>query len=259
MPVFPAAAILIAILFAASTASARVFSYKDSSVAAYLRTTGGLSSLGKTPFAESSGDGTSVDGTTKYQYSGEIGVLVATGKFNLRLGAEIIQHRPVSDAAGTDSDGDEMFKLTSSVSAFNPALTVEYTFNQQGNTRYYTMLGAGMADVTVENRYTMTTAGSAAFDNVTDYNELMSGSAISGLVGVGLETLFTDNVTFAIDAGYRYLQVSSLKYKGDVNSILVPAGAAKGDPVLNSDGSKRSLNMSGFTVGLNFRFYLNFM
>src|SRR4051812_16744114 len=117
------------LLTTGTLAQARVFDYKDSSLAAFLRATGGLSSIAQTPFKESSGSNTTVDGTTKYQYSGELGFALGLGSdARIRLGAELIQHRPVSDAAGTNPAGTERFKLDSSVSVFNPNLTLEYAF-----------------------------------------------------------------------------------------------------------------------------------
>lgn len=236
-----------------------MFSYKDAKLAAYLRATGGLSNLAQNAFKESIGDDDTVDGTVKYFYSGEIGFMAALhSNLNVRIGAELLQHRPVSDAKGTSEAGDELYMLNSSVSAFIPNLTLEYTLPPTGNVRMYLLAGVGYADVTVENRFAMSTAGSAAY-GVSDFNELMQGTATSYHLGTGIEFLFTDNVTCAMDIGYRMLQVANLKYKGDVNSILAPAGAAKGDPVLNADGSNRTLNLGGIQVGIGFRFYLNFL
>ena len=53
--------------------------------------------------------------------------------------------------------------------------------------------------------------------------------------------------------------MNNLKYKAAVNTIVSPNGVQKGDPVLNADGSKRTLNLSGLFGGLALRFYLNFL
>ncbi|NJL24115.1 MAG: hypothetical protein HC902_02320 [Calothrix sp. SM1_5_4] len=124
--------------------------------------------------------------------------------------------------------------------------------------RYYLFAGAGMADVTVENEYKMTAAGTSSL-GVSDFKEKLAASAVSGHVGIGLETHFVDNVTFSADFGYRYLPVSTLKYKGDVATIAQPGGASEGDEARNSDGNKRTMNLGGIHAGLTFRFYLNFL
>lgn len=252
--------VYIALFFLATGAHARVFNYKDSSMAAYLRGTGALTSVGQTAFKESSGTGTSLTGKPLYAYSGEIGFMYSAGAANFRLGVELFQPKPVSEGKGETSGGTELFQLQSSVSAFIPSLTIELPFQPAGNTRMFVMAGVGYADVTVENRYKMAAPGTSAFSGVTDFDEIMNGTAISYHTGVGVETLMTDNVTVAADVGYRMLKVSSLKYKTDVSqTILSSGGVAKGDTVKNSDGSNRSLNLGGLTVGVSFRFYLNFM
>ncbi|MBX3021732.1 MAG: outer membrane beta-barrel protein [Bdellovibrionales bacterium] len=249
--------VLLILTLAPLSLHARVFSYKDTNLATYLRATGGLSSLGQSAFKESSGSQTdSIDGSSKFSYSGEIGFMFGAGNFNVRIGAELLQHRPISDGKGTNASGDELFQLNSSASAFVPNVTAEYTFETKNNTRVYALFGVGYADVTVENRYRMSTAGTAAY-SVGNFDELMSATSTSYHAGVGVETLFTDNVTIALDLGYRHLQVGSLKYKTDVTGI--GGSASKGEAVVNSDGSKRTLNLGGLNVGVNFRFYLNFL
>jgi opacity protein-like surface antigen len=255
--------ILLWVVFVSSVwapaARARVFDFKDAGVAPYLRGTAGLSAVGQEPFNHSSGPDTTVDGSTKYDYSGELGVLIPLGgDLRMRLGAELIQHRPVSDAPGTDSTGKKLFTLKSSVNAFNPNVTFEYAYKTAGNLRYYMMAGVGYADVTVENAYAMTTDGQNDL-HVGDFTEKLAAQTVSWHAGVGLETLFTDNVTFSFDAGYRYLPVKTLRYKGDVDTVLAPTGARKGDEVLNDDGGPRRLNLGGLTLGVTFKFYIHFI
>src|SRR4051812_16800633 len=97
------AGLLLFLFCPSGPANARVFSYKDAGVAAFIRGTGGLSQLNQDAFAHSSG-GAKIDNTTNYDYSGELGVVIGiTPVFHLRLGAEVIQHRPVSEAKGLDT------------------------------------------------------------------------------------------------------------------------------------------------------------
>jgi hypothetical protein len=249
------AAILI---FAASgAAEARVFNYKDAPVAAYVRGTGGFSQLAQDTFANEEGAGTSVETSTKYNYGAELGFAFALGATtHLRVGAEIIQENPVNDK-GNDKNGIERYTLNSTVFIFNPNIALEHVWSTNGPLRYYWVLGAGYANVTAANDYKLTDAGTSNLGGVTDFKESMSAYALSGQFAMGLETLFTDNVTVMVDAGYRYLPVRELKYSSDVTNFM--GAQKKGDPVLNADGSKRTMNLGGLFVGLAFRFYLNFM
>lgn len=251
---------LLASIIGGARASARVFNYKETGLAAYIRGTGGLSSVGQEAFIHSSGAQTnSVDGRSNYDYSGELGFMFGFGPdFHLRLGAELIQHRPVSEASGTDTSGTSLFTLNSSVTVFNPNVSFEYAFKTFGDSRFYFLGGVGLADVTIDNAYTMTSPGTSDY-SVNDFTEKLSGSGISEHLGVGFETLFTDNVTISFDAGYRYLKVNKFKYKSDVKSILVPGGAKAGDQALNDDGSARQLDLGGLLLGVTFKFYLYFM
>jgi len=242
-----------------AVASARVFNFKEAGLAAYLRGTGGQSAVGQDPFGNSSGTDTVISEETGLNYSGEIGVQWAMGdKTNLRLGAEAIQHRPVSEAKGANSNQQERFTLESEVFIFNPNLTLEYVFKSAGSFRYYGLIGAGWADVTVDNHYQMTALGTSEL-GVTDFYEKMHATAYSGHIGGGIEALFTDNVTASLDMNYRYLKVPTLKYKGDTTSIVAPGGVGKGEEVLNQEGGKRSLDLGGFYIGITFRFYLRFL
>ena len=250
---------LLIALFVPFAAQARVFSYGDSSLGAYIRGTGGLVAVNQDAFAHSSGQNTVLTGASSTDYSGEVGFLFGLGpNFHVRLGAEILQPTTVS-STGTSPAGAERFTLSSSVFVFNPNLVFEVVYSTIGSMRFFAQAGVGYAMVNIANDYTMTATGTAQLGGVTDYKETMSGGGVSGIFGFGLETLFTDNVTFMIDFGYRYLPVSNFKYTGDFSNIVDPSGVNKGDPVVNHDGSKRAINMSGIFGGVGFRFYFNFL
>jgi hypothetical protein len=244
--------------FTGTNAVARVFSYQDASVAMFIRATGGPSNVGNTPFDNSSGTDTSINTSSDYQYSGEFGSVISLGSMvNLRLGVELMRHHP-AEGAGKNPSDQERFQLESSTFIFHPNISVEVIHKVFGNTRFFFYAGAGYADVTVDNAYTMTAQGTTDF-GIGDYTEKLAGSTYSGFGGIGLETLFVDNVTFSADFGYRYMSVGTLKYKGAANTILSPSGVGKGDTALNHDGNKRSLDLGGIYVGVGFRFHLNFL
>lgn len=236
-------------------AQARVFDYKNAGVAAYIRGTGGLTNLGKDSFDKAAGDGTRVSGSSAYAYGGEVGAMFSFGAdFKMRLGLEVMQPSGFSKAPGTNVVGVERFKLDSSVFVFNPNVTFEYIYKTNGAWRFYGALGAGYADVTVENRYNM----SATTDLATaSYSEKLGGKGLSGLAAMGFETIFLDNVAFAADIGYRYMPISSLTYKMDGTGFN--GAFSKGGDALDSSGKKRAVDLSGIILGASFRFYLNFL
>lgn len=238
---------------------ARVFNYKDSGLGAFIRGTGGLVAVNQDAFANSAGTATVLDdAASSYDYSGEVGfILSITQGVHIRLGAEVLQ--PVSvNTIGADAAGTQRYSLNSSVFVFNPNLVFETVYSTSGSMRFFAEFGVGYATVNVTNDYKMTAAGTSAL-GVSDFKETFSGTALSGMAAFAFEALFNDNVTFSLDAGYRYLPVTSFKYTSDVNNLVKPTGVASGDPVLNTDGSDRTMNLSGFFAGVSFRFYLNFL
>lgn len=236
-------------------AQARVFDYKNAGAAAYIRGTGGLTNLDKDSFDKASGSGTKVSGSSTMAYGGEVGAMFGFGpNFKMRLGLEIMQPAGLSKATGSSASGVERFKLDSSVFVFNPNVTFEYVYLVHGAWRFYGALGAGYADVTVENKYNM----SATSDlSTASYSEKLGGHGMSGLFAMGFETMFLDNVAFAADLGYRYMPVSSLAYKADGTGFN--GAFAKGDDALDSSGKKRAVDLSGIILGASFRFYFNFL
>jgi opacity protein-like surface antigen len=246
----------VLILMVSTAAHARIFNYKDAAVAPFIRGTAGMAQLNQDAFANEPGSGTSVSGASKYNYGAELGFAFAIGaNARMRIGAEIFNDAPVN-GSGTDSSGTQRYTLNSTVFVFNPNVTLEYDYKTHGNTRFFAFGGAGYAMISAANKYTMTAAGTTAL-GTGDFTESMSANDISYQAGWGLETLFTDNVTFMFDVGYRYLPVKNLSYSSDTPNFM--GAQTKGSPVLNQDGSKRTLNLSGPVVAAGFRFYLNFL
>jgi hypothetical protein len=235
-------------------AQARVFSFSDRRIAPYIRGSIGYSQLQDSAFADSSGANTSIDGTVPWNYSGELGLALGlSDSLFLRFGAELLSGGN-GDITGSSAAGAQWFKLDSSVMAFNPNIGVEFIYSTMGNWRFFTVVGVGMAQVTLENRYTMTPAGATALGKPS-YNEKAKANAYGGTISTGLEALFTDNVTVMLDLGYRYLPVKELKLTGPVSTVAQPSGK-EGDVLKNSDGSTRELDLGGVFASVCFRFYI---
>lgn len=251
----PVVLIYIVSLFVSQVAQARVFNFKTESVASYFRGTYGFSSLKQDPYVNNSGAGTRFDKKFGSNVGGEIGVYVAVAsRVGLRLGVEAIQGLPVTAAKGSSSSGVERWNLNSNVYAVQPVIVGEFVLLSSENIRLLSYLGGGMVWATMENRFTKLTTSDLATDS---YTETAKTTAFSGMMGVGAEMFFTDTTTFMVDLTYRYLPLTSWKYK---NSAAGSSGSfVEGDTVNNSDGSARKMDLSGFSVGMSFRFYIRFL
>lgn len=245
----------VLISFAGEAAFARKFDFKSASVATYLRGTYGTSGLGQGAFENASGASTSsFSESVKTEYSGEFGVLFSASRFNLRLGAEMVLGASASETKGKNAAGTELFNVDSGVSALIPTATLELVAIQTPRYKLFFGFGAGYATVKLENQYAFTADGTTTY-SLADFKEGGSGKTTSLNGSVGYEIYMADNSTFVFDLGYRQLKVDELKY--DAPATGFQGAKAAGDVMVKSDGSNRSLDMSGAYVGIGFRFYLD--
>lgn len=245
-------------LFSSHVVQARVFDFKSATVAPYIRGTGGTTPLGQDAFIHGSGVGTTLTSKSNYNYSGEVGLNMKIADIaNLRLGAELISAIPVSNARGTNAAGAERFSLNSNLTVFNPNATIEVFLLKGASARLYSFAGIGYGVANLTNSYTMTSTGTDELGGLSSYDEKAVGSSLTYTVGMGFETVFSDNVTLSLDAGYRYLQLQNMTHTGPVTTIA-QGSVAKGDVLKNPDGTARRLDLGGAFVGLTFRFYINF-
>lgn len=233
---------------------ARVFSFEKENLASYFRGSGGLSRVSSDAFSRSSGSDTKFSDEVSYGFGGEVGVMLSVKSLmSLRLGIELLQPNPLKEIKGKDAVGTELMSLTSRIFVVNPMATVDIYFFKHPTYRGFFFVGAGLAKVTLKNEYAFTAASTYG---VTDYTEKSEASLISAHTGVGIETLFVDNVTAAIEMGYRHMPVSDLKYSSDVTTISGPR--TQGASLVNDDGNKRTLDLSSWFIGFSCRFYIDF-
>ncbi|MCB0391075.1 MAG: hypothetical protein KDD58_07285 [Bdellovibrionales bacterium] len=239
-------------------AEARVFNFKNETIAGYFRGSTSLSRLGTTPFDNASGNSTVFTGEDHaYNYSGEIGFLLNIGDFaTFRVGAELIQSKE-SEVVGSSAGGTKYFDLVSDVFVFNTTGTLEYHIFSTDTTRLSLFGGVGLGSISMDLDYTFTSAGLSAFSLSSDYTEKTTSYIIGAHAGAQYEFLFADTVTMALEAGFRHLPVPKLDYKEDAATIY--GAVTKGSRAKNQDGTNRTLDLSGYYVGLGFRFYLDFL
>jgi hypothetical protein len=243
-----------------SFAQARVFDFGGESLAAYFHTTAGYSTIGNFAYANSSGENTVFTDTVPYIPGFELGFLFGIeGSLVVKIGAEIIQTKELSQISGKNAAGQELFLLDSKVFGFNPNLSIEFNISQDAKSRFFFATTVGWVVMSIDNGYTFSTPGNSELVVAADYIEKSEASVLTYGGSVGYETLAVDNVTIMLNAGYRHIPVDKMTYKHDYTDLIGSQTATKGDPVLNNDGTKRTFHFGGPFVGVGFRFYINFL
>lgn len=241
------------------SSEARVFDFKNEYLASYLRGTASSSVASDGAFGSAGGSGTTFEDKVAYNFSGEIGFLLRfKNMVSFRVGMELLQTKPLVSISGKNASGVELFQLDSEVLILQPLATIEVDLSPTNESRTFLFLGGGLADFTLDNQFTMTSTGTSELGGVTDFSEKATASRISAHAGIGYERLLADTATIALELGYRYLP--SPDFKLDKSATTIAQGAVnKSDPLLNSDGSRREVNMSGIFASLGFRFYIDFV
>lgn len=247
--------IFILVLVMGSRTSARVFNFDSERFSTYLRGTGGFSNLEKGAFEDSSGASTVFNDKVEFNFSGEIGFALSVSSLTIRLGLEGLLPQELSEADGSDSSGTELMSLNSEALAMIPKGVVEVVLFSDGVSRLIGGFGVGKGNITLTNVYTLTAAGQAAYSGVSDFTEVVKGSALGGEVFMGIESLLVDNVTFTAEVGYRVYKFKDLKHDSAVTTFQ--GDVAEGAAAVNDDGTVRELDMRGLFVGVGLRFYIN--
>lgn len=246
--------LILVFLLLPSFAQARVFDFKNESFATYLKGTFGSSEVGETPFNESSGTSTkSFSGGITSNSSGEFGVLLGFGRLTLRLAAELLMPKHISDVKGYNAGEAELFNLETKVSAITPMAYIDLNLIEGSTSRIFAGGGVGYAYIKMENNYTMTSTGTSTYGGLTSFSERATGMALAAQAYAGFEFLFSDNVTVTFDGGYRYLPVYRLNHQNPTTTFL--GSVSKGEAVQTETGVNRKINLSGAFGGVAFRFY----
>ena len=246
--------VVIAAAVCGRAAEAKRFDFKSATFATYVRGAYGASLVGGDAYANSSGAGTVTDLTIQSNYSGEFGALFGLGGVNLRFAGELLIPATLGSVTGSSSSGGAtMFTLDSKLRAVLGMASLEIVLSRGANWKLLAIGGGGYGWVTLDNKYTMTAAGTSA-SGLSDFTESAAGSAPAAEAALAAEFLFTDAVTIAIDAGYRYMRVNNMASTSAQTTFV---GSKKGgDSLVNGDGSARSLDLGGPFAGLSLRFYL---
>ncbi|KHD89231.1 MAG: hypothetical protein OM95_05315 [Bdellovibrio sp. ArHS] len=235
-----------------STAQARVFNIQKETFAAYFLASGGASAIGTKALDGEAGATLSYGGNVNYNYSGEFGFLYSVRYLNFRFGFEILKPSALDSTANNGTD--DLYSADSQILGYVPKVGLEVNLQSTNTYRSFVSASAGLANVTLKNAYTLTTAGQTAFPGVADHTAESKGTATSLQASLGYEGVLSDTTTILVEFGYRQLKIDNLKYTKDVTTF---SGAkSSGDAVLTSTGEQRELDFSGGFISLGFRFYM---
>lgn len=239
--------LLLFILALSSAAEARVFDMSKASFAPYLRGTYTPMSMTDGLYSDSQGTGATMSNKVSYDASGEVGVLYAGKALSLRLGVEYLM-LPRSNQTSSNS----MYTMDSAATVLTPKIGFEINLKSWQTTKFFLLLSGGYANLASKTQYSFLPASTYG---LSDFSESLKGSTVSGEAALGFEGLLSDSTTYALEAGYRYMNFSKLTYSSSGTNFK--GAFASGDTAVNADGSNRTLNLSNIFVGFSFRFFLH--
>lgn len=244
--------IVLSVATFSSTALARKFDMKSEVFATYFGGGFGPSNVSDHAFGMAAGADVQTDQIVRSNFSGEFGILFAISRFNVRIAGEYLVGRALAGVKGS-SGTTEYYQLGSKITAFVPMALIEAEIWSKMETRLVLGGGLGMASVSLDQDYEMTTAGTAAL-GVASYTEKASTSVSTWRAYIGGETLFVDSTTVALELGYRELKVGAMQSTKDTTSLT--GQQSLGTTLVNMDGSARSFDLGGAYANIYFRFYL---
>ena len=241
------------VLFLSESSWARVFDINSEKFAAFFRANYGPTSIGKAAFeGASSYNETYESGLTSIQ-AGEFGFARASRYLSFRFAIEVVRPPSLKEISATDASAVRLYTLNSDISAVIPKFGFEFNIKQWRASRMFINTSMGQASLVLSNAYTFTTDGTT-LTGVTDYTE--EGRATASLIeaALGFESLLFDTTTFTFDIGYRSLKFSEIKHNRD--AVTLSGSKVKGDSMLNTDGTARAIDLTGYYASLGFRFWI---
>lgn len=228
---------------------ARVFNLASESFASYLVGTSSQANLRDTPMA---GESAIIDSyNTHYSKAtgGEFGFAYISGKVGFRFGFEVLKP-PTLEGDAKDGTGAKRFNYINSMLVMTPKIGMDINLITRSWFRFgvYGFWGsAGLSSTTEYSRL------SNIAPNASHTVEMRSTAPTYG-GGLTSEIALFDTTTLVLEAGYRQLKFTNIKYATDVTTF--EGAVVKGDAVENYDGTDRNIDFTGAYFGAGFRFYL---
>lgn len=245
--------ILIAMIMSGGLAQARVFNMAKESFAPYLRGTYMPVAMTDGVYSGALGASSTAETQMKYDASGEFGVTYGNPHLKMRLGVEYLMIPRMSENANNAS-GTALYGIDSQSTVLTPKLDFEITLKTWQEGRLFLLLGGGYANLSSKTSYAFTGAGTTQY-SLADFSESMKASTIMEEASLGFEGLMSDSTTYAFEAGYRNLNFDKLSYSSSGTNFQ--GAFNSGDTAMNTDGSKRALNLSNLFIGVSLRFWID--
>jgi hypothetical protein len=241
------AKIVTAIFFSALFCQARVLNLSDEKFASYFSVEGGSSLLSTNPFDQNIASVNSYSDEHKMSLGGEFGFVYSSPYVAWRFSFEILKPSKLKEVQALAS-ATAQYLVDSDVTAVAPKLGLEIHLTKNPNHRFYFFGYYGSSNLTMTETYT------AVVSPNSDHTVEAKSSSTEMGGGLGFEINFVDTTSFILEVGYRSLTFKEIKYSKDVTTFQ--GAKTVGETLTNLNGENRSLNFSGYTASIGFRFWL---
>lgn len=235
------------IVFTAVISQARVLNLSEERFASYFSLEGGSSLLKTTPFDQNLASVDSYSDEYKMGLGGEFGFVYSSPYIAWRFSFEILKPSKLKEVQGL-ATATPQYVVDSDVTAVAPKIGVELHLNKKPNNRLYVFGYYGSSNLAMTQAYS-----SVVSPNTDHVVEAKGSSAVAG-GGLGFEMSFVDTTAIVLEIGYRSLVFKEIKYSKDVTTFQ--GAKTAGEMLTNLNGENRSLNFSGYTASIGFRFWL---
>lgn len=246
-------ALVLVILSVSSQSSAMIFDMNLEKFAAYFRANYAPTTSNKATYEKSSPFSEVYTGDLTVIYGAEFGFVYSTRFLNIRFGLDVIRP-PTLKVEAANVSGTKLYDLTSDISAITPKIGIEYNVRQWKNSRIFLNANYGQSTLGLNNAYAFTASGAAAPIGGVDHTEEGRASATLIEESLGYEVLMFDTTTVVFDLGYRSLKFASITHNRDATTLQ--GAKVKGDAMLNTDGTNRQVDLTGYYAGIQFRFWV---
>lgn len=229
----------------ASLSQARVFDMTRETAGAYLTGTMGNVTVNQNLYQNES-DATDYGNGVTTVTGGEFGFFRAGERATIKFGFEILIPKAIK-GANADLASVTQYKVNSTGVIYAPKIGIDLNLKFGAHYRWILSGGAGVARLIQTNVYEDTVL--AVGDHTVEYQ----GDALTWSVGTGVEYYIMDTTTIVVEAAYRSLNFSTIKYGKTVTTFT--GDKTGGDPATDKFEANRTANFSGIIGAIGFRFY----
>lgn len=201
---------------------AYVFDMRQTQYGSYLRSSVSPWANGQTPWSQSSG--TSVAWSDQFTniWNYEFGFLYNSKSVTWRFGVEITQPPQLNGMVGSDTvSTTPYYSMMSSVSAVTPKIGMEINLRTWKDSRIWAYIEYGLANLTIQNSYNFTAAGTVKY-GIANFREEVKSTQSKYSASLGYEVLATDTTTISLELGYQTLLFNNLTHNQVITNFQGP-------------------------------------